>query len=226
VAGASNGALFGLASVADGSLGLDGTNSYAQFDSWLVPTSGSYSVSLFVRNLGPIDRSTTFISQGQGGGPGLFMGYGSDGVLRAGDGFGAAAAAASADGLFHHYVLVVDSVANQSRFYVDGALRQTVNAAMVTVANGTPTRFGRQFDPAGEYLQGGLDEVRIYRGALSAAAVGTILAGGVSAPDRLASARSRRRRRASTRLRSVRAEDPPATCGRAHRRCHDISSPD
>jgi hypothetical protein len=40
--------------------------------------------------------------------------------------------------------------------------------------NGTNTRFGRQFDPFGEYFNGELDDVRICGNALSEADVARI----------------------------------------------------
>jgi hypothetical protein len=186
VVGGVDGTLVGGATITDGVLALDGTTGYGQFGTWLVPGTGSYSVSFFVRDAGPATRYTSYVSQGQSNGPGFYIGYADDGQLRGPDGFGAVGIPAPVgDGLFHHHVLVADAVANQTRFYVDGALRRTLGTAITTAQDGTPTRFGRQFDPWSEFVNGAMDEVRIYRGALDAAAVATLMAAGPTTIDRM-----------------------------------------
>lgn len=46
--------------------------------------------------------------------------------------------------------------------------------AMTTNPSGTPTRFGAQFAPYGEFYNGALDDVRIYDGALTGAEIASL----------------------------------------------------
>ena len=175
VVGTANATPVGGATLANGVLTLDGSTGYAQFGAQIVPTTGSYTVSLFVRNRTALTQLAEYISQGQSVAPGFFIGHSASGQIRATDSWAATGAAAPPiDGLFHHLVLVVDSVANQSRLFVDGSLSQTLASRIVTAATGANTRLGRQFDPFTEYLNGDIDEVRVFRGALDAAAVAAL----------------------------------------------------
>ena len=83
--GSVNGSLVGGATLASGVLTLDGSTGYAQFPSQIVPTSGSYSVSLFVRNRTPLTQYAEYISQGTSSAPGFYIGQSNSGIVRAGD---------------------------------------------------------------------------------------------------------------------------------------------
>ena len=169
--GSANGALLGGALATGGKLTLNGSGQYVQFGSHIVPTSGSYSVALFAQQSLP-SIIAEFISQGFSGGPGFFLGYAlapvyaGDG-LRATDSWLNTGVGFPSDGLQHHYALIVDSVTNQSRLYLDGVKRAVLPFAITTTPAGTHTRLGQQFDSFTEYFSGTLSDVRIYSGTLT-----------------------------------------------------------
>ncbi len=183
--GGVDGQLFGGAAVVDGALSLDGETGFAELPQRIVPTSGSYSVSLFVRNRTAIDFWAEYLSQGALGNA-FFIGHAPEGQIRVGDawlltGF----ATPPIDGLYHHFVVTVDAVANQTRLYVDGVQRASTNIAVTSSPSGGNTRFGRQHTTNLEYLDGEIDEVRVYTGALTAAEVAGLWTTGPSTVPRL-----------------------------------------
>ncbi|MCC7003763.1 MAG: hypothetical protein IT357_16520 [Gemmatimonadaceae bacterium] len=183
--GGVDGAIVGNATLTDGVLGLDGT-SYAEFPSAIVPAQGSYSVSLFVRSRTSLAQAAAYLAQGSAGGPGFGIGQSASGVLRVPETWGnTTAPAPGIDALFHHVVLVVDSVANQSRLYVDGSLQQTLNNRLEIGAAGSPTRLGVTFGTLADFFDGDIDEVRVYRGAIDGTQVVALNTSGVSAPGRI-----------------------------------------
>ena len=186
IVGTANGTFGGTNNaIAAQVLAFGGTNGFVQFASQIVPNTGSYSVSLFVRNRST-STLTEYISQGTSNSPGFYIGHDAAGNLRVSDVFPSTGGAApAADGLFRHLVLVVDSIANRSYLYTNGALQLTLVQRIATPATGNNTRLGRQFDPFGEFMDGDIDELRVYSGAIDAAAVTALFVGGVSAPGRL-----------------------------------------
>ncbi len=167
--GTAHGTLINGASVSGGVLNLDGTNDYVQFNTYLVPGSGSYSVALFAKWTGGSFQLAEMISQGYSGGPGFFLGIkDSGGEIRATDTWQTTGVFYPNDGQSHHFALTVDSSANQSYLYLDGSLSATFASALTTAQASTFTRFGRQFQTWSEYFQGTLDDVRVYNHTLSA----------------------------------------------------------
>lgn len=164
--GGANGVLIGGATAAGGVLSLDGASGYVQFGGHIVPVSGSYSIALFAQETAPTGTYVEFISQGFSGGPGFYLGHDPVGFIRASDAWGATGVLFPTDGKRHHIALVVDSTANRSGLYVDGALKATF-IAFTTTPGGSNTRLGRQFDPFSEFFYGSLSDVRIYDGALT-----------------------------------------------------------
>jgi MYXO-CTERM domain-containing protein len=164
LAGTENGTLVSTASVTGGKLVLNG--GYVEFDTHLVPTSASYSVSVDFQlastgNPGIVE----FISQGASGGPGFYLGTNGSG-FRASDSW--PSPAGSYDPADPHTLLLsVDSVAGQSYLYLDGALLGTRNFAITTTTGGTDTRLGAQFSWYGEYFHGTLDNIRIFDTAIT-----------------------------------------------------------
>lgn len=161
--GGANGAIVGAATVSGGQLVLNG--GYVQFDTHLIPTSGSYSVSLDFQ-LASTDNPgiTEFISQGYSGGPGFYLGTNGFG-FRATDSWGPSGSYDPADS--HTLLFAVDSSAGKSYLYLDGALLDTRNFAITTTTGGTDTRLGSQFAPYGENFHGTLDNVRIFNSAIT-----------------------------------------------------------
>ncbi len=183
--GGVNGTLNGGATVANGALTLDGTSGYVSFAQNLIPATGSFTLSFWLRNR-TTGRIAEWISQGATLAGGFYVGTDATGQIRVSDDWMATGVQAPpVDGLFHHVAITADSAGAATRLYIDGTLRATLPQRVPGGPTGTFTRFGRQFDPYTEYTDGDLDEVKLARGVLTAAEVAAIRAAGVSTPDRL-----------------------------------------
>jgi len=170
--GNANGTLFGGATVSGGTLNLNGVNGYVQFASHIIPTTGSYSVGISARETAAAQGAfVELISQGFSSGPGFYIGYDLNHVIRASDSWGNTNTPFPSDGLWHDYLVTVDAAHSNSLLYIDGTLRATLNSAITTTAGGDDTRLGRQFNPYAEYFNGSLDNVRIYSGVVTPAPV-------------------------------------------------------
>jgi hypothetical protein len=168
LAGFQNGTLQGGANVIGGTLNLSGSGQYAEFLTSIVPTAGSYSVALWAKGNAAPTGYTELISQGSSGGPGFYIGTdGSGTLMRAGDSWTVTGVPFGASGVWTHYALVVNAGANTTQLFVNGSLAALLPQAIGSAAGGSPTRLGRQFDPAAEYFNGSIDEVRTYDGVLS-----------------------------------------------------------
>lgn len=172
--GTANGTLVGGATAANGMLTLDGSTGYVQFSTPVVPSSGSYSVTMFATEAAASSTVAELISQGQTGG-GFYIGHDATGQVRLGDSWTTTGIPFPGDGLRHHYALSVDGTTNVAQFYIDGVLAGT-HAAIYSNA-GDNTKLGAQYFNAGEYFDGTLQDVRVYGAALSAAEIGAINAG-------------------------------------------------
>jgi hypothetical protein len=181
--GTANGTLQGAAVASNGILTLNGATGYVQFASQIVPTSGSYSVALFAQELALTGNFVELISQGFAGGPGFYIGHDLNGIIRVTDAWLNTSVPFAPVGEWHHYAVVVDSLKNQTKLFVDGVLRSTT-IAITTGSGGTNTRLGRQYDPATEFLTGNLSNARIYQGALTNAEVASLAAQGPGGGDR------------------------------------------
>lgn len=173
-AGSANGTLLFGASVSGGTLNLDGLDDYVQFNSYLVPGSGNYSVAMFAKWTGGSVHLSEMISQGYTGGPGFFMGADGSGKIRVTDGWLNTGVNYPTDGAFHHFALTVDAGAAKSYLYLDGTLAATLNSALTTTQSTTFTRLGRQFQTWSEFYHGSLDDVRVYNNTLSAGDVANL----------------------------------------------------
>jgi len=181
-AGTANGTLLGGATVSGGYLHLNGASAYVQCGQHIVPTSGSYTVALFAFETQPTGNYIELISQGFSG-AGFYIGHSPGGVIRVGDAWINTGVPFPSDSALHHYAVVVDGTAGTSKLYIDGALAASINIAIGTTTGGTDTRFGRQFDPFGEFFNGGIDDVRIYDNALSASEVSALAGGQSQVPE-------------------------------------------
>jgi Concanavalin A-like lectin/glucanases superfamily/VPDSG-CTERM motif len=150
---------------------LDGASGYVQFASHIVPTSGSYTVVLSARETAPVFNYAEMISQGFTFGPGFYIGHDPSELIRASDSWIFTGVPFPSDGTFHTFALGVDSVAGDSKLYVDGLLAATLGSAISTTTFGSDTRFGQQFAPFAEYFGGELDNIRIYDEAIGPAGV-------------------------------------------------------
>ena len=175
--GSANGTLINGATVSGGKLTLDGTDDYAQFATWIVPFTGSYSVALRAQEIThPNNSYVELISQGVGSWTSFYLGYNTGGTIRLTDNFGTGVLFPT-DGKYHMYVAVVDADSNTSKLYIDGELRATKGSAITSSASSTGgyTRLGQQFSNIyDEYFAGNIDDVSIYSGALIASEVGNL----------------------------------------------------
>lgn len=174
LAGSANGTLQGGAQTQNGVLSLNGQDAYVQFAGMIIPVTGSYSVTFnLTRNSEQSGSFVEWLSQGQSGGPGFYIGTNPNGVIRVGDRWTPGISPTPA-GVLAHYALVVDSSSNLSTLYIDGINVANVAIAIGTGSGGSPTRLGRQFDPADEFFNGSMDELRIYDGVLDDSAVAAL----------------------------------------------------
>lgn len=169
--GTLDGTLLGAATVAGHHLTLPGALSYVQLSGFAIP-GNNFSIALWVKG-GPQGFFTEFISQNNGGGNGMYIGTDNTGVgIRLGDQLLSSGVNFIADDQFHHYALTTNG--SGTRFYIDGSLVGAYGVVINQTPTGTPTRFGRQFDPHLEVFVGSLDDIFIYSGALTPAEVNVL----------------------------------------------------
>lgn len=172
-AGSANGTLQGGATISNGELRLNGTSSYVAFSDYLIPTgSSAYSVAIQATfapsQLG--QQYTEIISQGSSRNNGFYIGTVSDSEFRLTDHFtstGVPLPRGTAD-------LLLSSDASGTRFYIDGTLAFSSTEQAVVNPGGTPTYFGKQFEPYGEYFNGSVSSIRIYDTALTPGGLSTV----------------------------------------------------
>jgi hypothetical protein len=184
VAGSASGSLLSGASVSGGILTLDGEGAYAQFTSALVP-SGSWTISMFVRNRTPLDAQAVYLGQGSAGAPALSVGHAASGSFTYLDTQATGVLGPATDGLFRHIVIVADSLNDFITVYRNGTPWITGNAYTSIPAGGTMTRLGRGVAGSEEYFDGDIDELRIYSGALEPSEITALYTAGATAPARL-----------------------------------------
>ncbi|MDX2675923.1 LamG-like jellyroll fold domain-containing protein [Streptomyces sp. NY05-11A] len=162
-------------------LSLSGTTGYAATTGPAVDTSGSFTVSAWVK-LGSATGNSTFVSQSDGAGNanGLQLYYSSGGKVwafgrhnddTAGTAFSAAYGASAVVGRWTHLVGVYDAATAQLLLYVDGKLSASKAYAGTTWNADGGVQIGRRLYQStyGEYANGSVSEVRMYPTALPAA---------------------------------------------------------
>lgn len=163
-----NGTLFGGASIVSGALSLNGSTAYVEtLGNHIVPTSGDFTVIFFARQTAFGAAHVEMISQGSSG-SGFYIGYDPLHNFRITDANTSTTIAFPTDGQYHNYALTYS--AGTATFYIDGVFQQSF-PSLFTGAGGSNTRFGRQFNPAGEFFNGYIDNVQIYDNALSASEI-------------------------------------------------------
>ena len=179
-AGLADGTLHGDATATGGTLSLDGNGDWVSFGTDLIPFGSDFTVLMNVRSVyGGVQE---FISQGNSGGPGFYLGpFYSE--IRVGDNYGWTATPfysggcggactgvqAPSDNDWHSYAVTVSG--SNAAFYIDGILRAT-KSDYVTNGGSALTVLGAQFGGGvNENLNGGMRDLQIYDNALSAAQV-------------------------------------------------------
>ena len=145
-------------------LALDGNGSYAEANS-VVPTSGDFTVSVWVKTDGSQNDLVEFVSQGTSGNA-FYIGRES-GDIRAGDGWYDTGVAYPTDGQWHNVAVV--NTATTAYLYLDGNLVAIHGSLPNPVAGAF--RFGQQYGDNQEYLTGDLDEVQVWNRALTQAEI-------------------------------------------------------
>ncbi|MCZ6643326.1 MAG: LamG domain-containing protein [Gammaproteobacteria bacterium] len=170
-AGTANGVLVNGATVSGGRLVLDGVNDYVQFGSFIVPTSGDYSVSFFAESSSVQTLYTEMISQGFSGG-GFYIGQtavavSASRVIRVSDFWINTTVPHPVDLMQHHFAVTVG--ASSTSLYIDGSFAASFASPVYSHPTlGTNTRLGTQFSTFNEFFHGTLDDVRIYDNTLTA----------------------------------------------------------
>ncbi|WP_328671777.1 ricin-type beta-trefoil lectin domain protein [Streptomyces sp. NBC_00322] len=162
-------------------LNLSGTTGYAATTGPAVDTSGSFTVSAWVK-LGSATGNSTFVSQSDGAGNanGFQLYYSSGAKVwafgrhhddTASPAFSAAYGAPAVVGKWTHLVGVYDAAADQLLLYVDGKLSATKAYAGTTWNADGGVQIGRRLYQSayGEYANGSVSDVRVFPTALPAA---------------------------------------------------------
>jgi hypothetical protein len=181
--GGASGTLLSGATLAGGSLVLDGLDDYVQIGQKVVPAGlTAFSVTVRAQQNSVQTFYAEMISQGFSGGPGFYIGHEPDRKFRVSDQFccGIISATFPGDGAFHLYSVTSDGTG--TRFYLDSALVFSSATQMNITSGGTDTRFGRQFGGFTEFFHGRIDDARIYSGALTGAEVSALNAAFASVP--------------------------------------------
>ena len=187
--GNANGTLYTGATITGTYLHLENSG-FVDFSTFLVPTGGTFTVSVFARaNPGANPGIHELLSQGSsnGIGPayGFYIGTGNSAYMRLTDAWPNSPLAFIADGQFHNYTLT--SNGSVAKAYLDGTSVGTLNQQIGLGVTGSNTSFGRQFGGNGEYFQGDLDDISIYGTALYDGQVASLAAARISATPEPAS---------------------------------------
>ena len=176
--GAATGQFQGNCRVENGALIADGTDSYVEFDQYLIPSTGSVTVAMWVKSeLG--QGIHEFISQGQNNNS-FFLGRNYLGTdrFRVGDQwFQTNTPYDWICGSWHHVAVVVNRATDRTQLWVDAQLKEErIGAISITsVGTGTKTRLCAQYC-CGEFFRGKLDQLRIYASALTGPTLAEIVA--------------------------------------------------
>ena len=145
-------------------LALDGNASYAEAGS-AVPTSGDFTVSVWVQTDASQTDLEEFVSQGTSGNA-FYIGR-VNGDIRVSDGWIDTGVRYPTDGQWHN--LTVVNTSTTAYLYRDGNLA-ALHASLPNPTTGA-FRFGRQYGGYAEYATGDLDEVQVWNRALTQAEI-------------------------------------------------------
>jgi hypothetical protein len=174
-------------------LNLNGAAQYAQASGAAVNTSNSFTAAAWVRLNSTVGYQTVLSIDGNNvsgfylqlsgaNGRFVFNRLASDSTSAAST--VASATAAPATGTWYHLAGVYNKSANTIALYVNGVLQQSVSYTPKWRANGN-TAIGRARFNGGnvDYLNGSIDDARLYSSALTAGQIQTLYNMGAATPD-------------------------------------------
>ena len=174
--GAATGQFKGNCRVENGALIADGTDSYVEFDQYLIPSTGSVTVAMWVKSeLG--QGIHEFISQGTYNGS-FYVGrnFMATDRFRVGDDWMQTNTPYDwICGAWHHVAVVVNRTTDRTQLWVDAQLKEERIGAITIPSVGLKTRLCAQYC-CGEFFRGKLDQLRIYASALTGPTLAEIVA--------------------------------------------------
>ena len=150
-------------------LAFNGTSGCVDTGTAVIPTSGDFTVEVWVNLPAAPYTYKEVLSQGSSGNA-FYIGTDTGNNLRLGDTCSVTGVPFPVGG-WHHLAVVKSST--NTILYVDGTNRASKGSAIANPAAATGLRLGRQYGGWGEYWVGGLDDVRVWNVARNAEQIRT-----------------------------------------------------
>jgi len=158
---------------ANGAYALNGTSQYVLLGSSPLLNTKELTYSVWVKTANPAATQNIFAKEVQykyrfnAGGIGVLIGANGNGWTK-----NTTAPYSFTANVWYHIVLTVSSAGNTANVYVNGALvtATDISAQPITTFNSNPTYVGTH-SPVGDFLNGAIDDARMYSRSLSAAEV-------------------------------------------------------
>jgi hypothetical protein len=137
---------------------FDGANDYISTTSYVVPTTGDFTVELWVYATSYTGYQE-YVSQGSAGSAFYIGTTNGTGVIRCGDNWGSTGITMPLNQWVH--IALVKS-GTSATLYLNGIQKATLASAYSVSSAGTAFQIGAQYGGIGEYFNGKVDEVRIW----------------------------------------------------------------
>jgi hypothetical protein len=148
---------------------FDGTNDYVNTPAYVVPTSGNFTVELWVYATSYTGYQE-FVSQGSSGSA-FYIGItNSTGIIRCGDNWGSTGITMPLNQWVH--IALVKS-GGGAILYLNGVQKATLASGYSVGSGGSNFEMGTQYGGLGEYFNGKIDEVRVWNVARTQADIKT-----------------------------------------------------
>jgi len=173
--------LLASASAQNTALSFDGSTNWVNTSVFVVPTSGDFTVEFWANVPSLLTTPTTlheFVSQGQSGGTGFYIGYDqSSGNLRCGDAYISTNVACPTGKWFH---LALVNSGGTATLYINGVQQGTPQTGYSISATGSNFTIGQQFSGFNEPINGSIDELRVWNVARTPAEIKAAMLAGVA----------------------------------------------
>jgi len=168
--------LSAFASAQNTALNFNGTDNFVSTTAVVVPSSGDFTVEFWANVPAILAGLHEFVSQGSSG-HGFYIGYdGSTGNLRAGDDYQGTNVACPVGKWFH---LALVNSGGTATLYINGVQRGTPQTGYSVTATGSNFTMGQQFAPFTEFMNGTMDELRVWNVARTPAEIKAAMLAGV-----------------------------------------------